>query len=915
MSTRAWLPFLALALLAPEATRAEDDCGLQHPSIVFGPPVAPKPNELPRHLAGDFAPVARERRGPGPWLHAGLPNARRATGALSGKTVYVSAGHGFYYSTVLGRWATQRGNNNGVVEDLVSTETTSHYLIPMLLNAGAYVVPVREFDMNPEMVIVDDADAAYAEQGDAAAFMNSSVPGFGQPAWPLGNGVNPFALGDNRLMEAVVGNTSTASATWTLNIPKDGHYNVYITYTQFAYRVPDAHFVVRHAGGEAHFRVNQRRHGSTWVFLGNFYFRAGSDAQKGAVVALNDSSVVGNLSLDAVRIGGGRGLVTGNDSTTASPRPRFEEAARYHAQFAGAPTTVYDSASLDDRQDDVGTRARFAAWDHEDGEDAVYVAWHTNACGSTPCNSRGTDTYIYGAGAPWENAPFSGVPGSDVLAQHVHAELVGDLKSEWDPNWNDRGIHTAYFGEVNPNNNPETPAILLEIAFHHNATDAAQLKEPHFRYIAARAITQGIIKYFAAKDGMQPVLAPEPPTELLARNIGGGKVRVEWAQSPGSSGARVYSSEDGLAWDDGVDVACGQYQIDLPPGTVRYFRVSATNGGGESFPSEVVGVGVPAGGALAPVLVVNGFGRLDATTAPTENLSGYGLGSPVRAFVHRMNDGTYVRHHGQALSGNAVTFDSASASAVAAGRVSLPAYALVDWLVGRGESPLVQISAPHQALLRAYVEGGGRALVSGSNVADRLAVGSAEDQAFLSQVLRAGRGAGAGSLSFDGVAGEAFAGLTAVALDDGTKGAYPAGSPDVLVPVNGAVLAAFSGTMNAAAIRASGPGEVAFLSFPFETVASGNDREDVMARLLTALSVPLSPVPWDGGFPPLGDPCNAPLQDAGTSMPEPEPLVFAAMGSDFVNPESGCGCTSGAAGAGAVLFAIVALLPFVRRRR
>ena len=31
------------------------------------------------------------------------------------------------------------------------------------------------------------------------------------------------------------------------------------------------------------------------------------------------------------------------------------------------------------RDDDVGARSRYAAWDHEDGEDAVYVAWHTNA--------------------------------------------------------------------------------------------------------------------------------------------------------------------------------------------------------------------------------------------------------------------------------------------------------------------------------------------------------------------------------------------------------------------------------------------------------------------------------------------------------------------------------------------------------
>lgn len=920
---------LALCATAVAEVPAED-CGLEPPSFVFGPKVGPRANELPASATppGMNHRVARERHGRGDLLHAGVPNARLRTGALFGKTVYVSAGHGFYWAPNINRWATQRGNTNDVVEDLVSTETASQYLIPLLLNAGAYVVPVRESDPNPDMVIVDDGAAGYTESGDSAAFSTSSVAGFGPPPTPLPSGQNPFELGQNRLMEAAVGNTPTATAQWVPSVPKDGAYNVYISYTQFSYRVTDAHFVVRHAGGEAHFRVNQQRHGATWVFLGRFFFRKGQDPQRGAVLALNDSQSAGNISLDAVRLGGGTGIISSTAGSTPSPtsgRPRAEECARYHAQFMGAPSAVYDSATLDDRQDDVGTRSRFAAWDHEEGEDAVYVAWHTNACGGTTCAARGTDTYIYGANAPGEPGTFIGTPGSDVLAQFLHTELVGDLKKGWDPAWKDRGIHTAYFGEVNPNNNGEMPAVLLEVAFHHNPVDADQLKEPHFRYIAARAITQGIINYFAQKDGKPPTLPPEPPTAIAARNAGDGTVVVHWTKAPNdttglaggpTTGYRLYQSADGFAWDDGVDVPAAVRVVPVPPGQVRYFRVTATNSGGESFPSEVVGAGVPLEPGLAPVLIVNAYDRLDSATAEHENLSAFGLGSPVRIAVERMNDGTYARRHGGALAQNAVPFDSATAGAVTGGALSLSSYALVDWAVGRGGAGGVQVSAAHQQLLRSYVEGGGRLLLSGTSVASALAAGDAEDQSFLAQILGAATAETHPGPQIAGVSGHAFDGLVDLALDTtGRSGAYPAGAMDVLTPVGATALATFTGTSHAAAVMKTGAAQTAFLSFPFETVVSDGDRAEVMARLLTALEVPVDAIPSDGGFvfPDAGEEEPEPQPDAGVESDAGTPTVtFATLPGEYPEAEGGCGCGGG--GGALIMLAFVVALPLAGRR-
>ncbi|MFL5356636.1 MAG: N-acetylmuramoyl-L-alanine amidase, partial [Archangium sp.] len=456
--TAAWV--LVSLLCLPGTSRAQEDasfsndCGLEPPGAVYVPLPGPRPHET-RWGPSEPALVRREDRLGGRVSGlSGVPQTRIRSGALSGKTIYLSPGHGFYRSEPLGRWATQRGNTNDVVEDLISIETLNQYLLPMLMGAGATVIPVREADLNPHMVILNNGGTGYAEQGPAELFSGSTLAGWGPPPVPMGNAVRPFELGGNRLMTAAP--TATASATWTPSIPADGYYHVYVSYSAYPARVPDAHYVVKHAGGESHFRVNQRRHGGTWLLLGRFYFRAGQHPETASVVALNDSAEPGNVSLDAVRFGGGSGAI-GDATLGVLPRPRFEECARYHTQFSGAPPSVFAPSGVNalsnERNDDVSSRPRFAAWLHEDGEDAVYVAWHTNA--STTGNVRGTEAYVYGPNPVDGSYNFTGVRGSEVLAQNLLDELKADLQREVQPTWTVRRLRSANLGEVNPAHNPE----------------------------------------------------------------------------------------------------------------------------------------------------------------------------------------------------------------------------------------------------------------------------------------------------------------------------------------------------------------------------------------------------------------------------------------------------------------------------
>ncbi len=892
------LILVALPALAHEPWEMED-CGLEPPGTAPEVPVPTKAWE-PRVTPEELPVVQRVREVP---RLGGLPTAGvKGQGALAGKVVYLSPGHGFTWTSTVANWRTQRGNTNAIVEDLVSIETLSQYLMPMLLNAGARVVPVRELDLNPNLVIVDNGEAGYAETG--AGFLNSSLAGWGRPTLPMTGAVLPFALGTNRLMDA--GATATASATWTASVPASGYYEVSVSYTAFSARVPDAHYVVRHAGGETHFRVNQRRHGGTWVQLGRFYFAQGGTAQ---VVVHNDSASTGNVSLDAVKFGGGMGLI--DRGAGVSGRPRFEESARYHAQFSGAPQSVWapsSNAPDADRNNDISARSRMAAWVHEPGEDAVYVAWHTNAANAS---ATGTETYVYGPNMPDGTLQFTGVAGSLELAQKVHAEFIADVKAPagWNtPGWSDRRVRSAYFGELNPSHNNETPAILLEIAFHDAAADAARLVEPDFRFLAARAITQGLIKYWAEKDGVPVRLPPEAPTHVSAVNQGNGEVALRWRASPtdtqgvrgdAATGYRVYGSADGLGWDDGVAVTGTSARLPIPSGAPRFFRVTATNAGGESFPTATVGVRAPVAGQPL-VLVVNGYARLEAAIGQREAFEAkYSLGTVTRILLARMNDGSYARLYGDALAANGVGFDTADLDAVTAGDVGVGSYQLLAWFVGRGQQGGAAPSAAAQAVIKGFRTQNLPVFFSGN---------AAADLAFLGDVFQAGAPGPAGGLSVDGA--DALMGLSGLALDDGTRGAYATGAPPAVTAQGSAVvLASYAGGPGAAV---GTPGQSVLFGFPFETLVDRGQRVEVMRRVLAFLA----PTGFDGGLEPVdaGALIDAGVveEDAGVVAPDAgvEPDPDGGVVRQPVLAFRGGGCTAAPGG-----LLVLLLLAGLRRSR
>ena len=84
------------------------------------------------------------------------------TGALHGKIVFLSGGHGFFWDGT--KWITGRGLTNGIFEDM-GNQDQLEFFARYLLAGGATVVSMRPVGHQVNEVIVDNADVYSASTG------------------------------------------------------------------------------------------------------------------------------------------------------------------------------------------------------------------------------------------------------------------------------------------------------------------------------------------------------------------------------------------------------------------------------------------------------------------------------------------------------------------------------------------------------------------------------------------------------------------------------------------------------------------------------------------------------------------------------------------------------------------------------
>ena len=715
----------------------------------------------------------------------------RPTGALSGKAVYLNPGHGYYWHETLS-WTVQRGFVQNNVEDFSNVDLINQYLAAYCYNAGADVFSVRELDFNTNMVIADNDDGSpnYVESG--SDWFDSSLDGFANGHIPYISGEDPFSYGTNRLVECVVG-TPTNWATWTPDIPESGWYHVYVSHGAYSNRSPQAHYRIFHAGGETDYYLDQRMRRFTWIHIGTYYFEAGGTNK---VVLYNDSTSTSHyISADAVRFGGGMGLISRGSSGT-SGKPRRDEEARYHIQFSGSP--YYDGSSHD-MSDGWTYRPRFGRWLKEGAEaygaseqDSVFISSHTNAFDSSV---SGLGTFVYtGYDGTWH----------DTFRNYVHDEVKNDLYNGYSTDFDNHGSGKKYgtYGENNPNNVGDImPIFLGEWLFHDNASDMNMYHDPKFRQMMARAICQGIVKFWANRNGTSVNLLPEPPRNFKCVQQSTTSVQLNWDApvyggtivGDAATGYKVYQSTHGRGFPPATAVTGTSTTIEsLIPGTTYYFYITATNAGGESFPTEVLAVKLAVEDTTPKLLVVNGFDKLDKSTRLQVSYSG---GTLYRQIYHRMNTFDYIVEHGKAIDNysSPVAFDSCEDEVL--GDFNLSDYAGVIWIGGiqaevdTGDTTVdTSFTSSQQAQIAAYLSGGGKMFVSGAEIAWEL--DRSGGTTWVDTTLKANYVSDdADSFTVTGSSGSIFSGLGVLGFDDGTGPAYKVNWPDVIEPLGSAVSA------------------------------------------------------------------------------------------------------------------------------
>lgn len=739
-------------------------------------------------------------------------------GALSGKTVWLSPGHGWQNTgTGLG-FLTQRGTSNQLVEDFTTAETVDYYLLNYLINAGANVWSVRERDMNTTEVIVNNDDGAptYTETG---IWSNGTIAGYG-----------------GTYRTNVASPHTTATAVFKPTVTTSGLYWVSIRYISGVNRATDVKYAIKHAGGTTKFTVNQEIHGDTWVYLGQFYFYAGGEYK----ITISNESADSTQAIiaDAVRLGGGIGQTPDClNGGTASGRPRFEEAARMYARFQGHPPC----------REDVTVRPIYTEWELSKGlaneiNNAVFVSFHTNAGGGT-----GTESYRYnGLGSSQPNI----TPGSTQLRDSIHRQLIADIRAGWRSTWTDRGVKTSNLGELRELRT--LPGTLIELGFHDHTGDAAAMREPEFRRLAARAVYKGILKFFKYRDGIPVTFLPEEPTLVAARNTEHAKIRISWAP-PVSGGIygdpatsyRVYVSENGRGFANAIAVTDTSFLFKARPNKTYFFKITALNAGGESFASSVVAAHTPRNSFSykhKPVkyLLVDGFDRLDAS-AMLLKFESSALGNVRRMVLNSMNNYSYMVEHGNGLANCDVAFDGVQNEVVSSGKVELGKYFAVDWFVGEESTAGKSLDSTEKARIKSYLNHGGRLLISGAEIGWDLGRSASAnvDTSFYNDYLKAEYVSdGAGTYNFNGTTA-LFNGGSGT-FGNGVNGSYNVDFPDVIDTTGGSelVLNYNGGSGTGAGVGYKGRFRVLYFGFPLEAIVDDNVRNNLICASVDYLSKP-----------------------------------------------------------------------------
>ena len=581
------------------------------------------------------------------------------TNGLAGNNIAVWNSHGAYFESKLDRWEWQRARLFGTVEDSYTMSFVLPYLVPMLENSGASVFLPRERDIQNQMVVVDnDHSTSGSELLFSSDVKPEKVPQGFLLRDTLFTGENPFLMGSS----VKVKKTETkGSVRFIPSFKEKGEYSVSVCWQPDDNNSSQVKYTVYHSGGESSFLVNQKIGGRTWIYLGTFHFKEGKHPESGMVTIDCSGPASENVSVDAVKFGGGMGNVariaaiemipntrsaidaakTPNKLIENEParftyqlsgKPKYLEGARYYLQAAGFPDTlVYTpNKNKNDYIDDYQSRGLWVNYlfgqqkDFKGGASTkglnipidLSFAFHTDA-GVTPNDSVIGTLGIYSSNSNQGIYPNgkSRMAARD-LTDIVQSQIVEDIRELYNPKWTRRGLWDKQYSE---SWRPNVPAMLLELLSHQNLADMKYGLDPRFRFDVSRAIYKGMLKFLAYQEGRPYVVQPLPVDHFSIVKSGNREVKLSWRPrvdplEPTASPLyyKVYKRMDDNGFDNGtiVNDTSWIFKVDQTD-RIYSFKVTALNNGGESFAGEILCAGLK-DNSKGDILVVNAFDRVCA---------------------------------------------------------------------------------------------------------------------------------------------------------------------------------------------------------------------------------------------------------------------------------------------------------------
>lgn len=819
--------------------------------------------------------------------------------------------HGYYFEPKLNRWEWQRARIFQTVEDLYTQSYVLPFLVPMLENAGANVLIPRERDFQINEVIVDNDKSSgaslYEESNGSQYWSQGNGKGFAHLKPSYQDTENPFTAGSFRQIPTTRNKKDTAKAEWTPEIPEAGNYAVYVSYHTLPNSTDDALYTVYHRGGETSFKVNQKMGGGTWIYLGHFSFDKGKN-EKMKITLSNRSARQGRIvTADAVKIGGGMGNIARksiNDDYseyTCSNYPRFTEAARYWMQWAGIPDSIYTvSANKEDYGDDYRSRGRWVNYisggsrcnpDRQGLNIPVDMAFafHTDAGTTLDDSIIGTLGIFSTKGEPFYKADRY---LSRDLTDLVMSSIVNDIRAQYEPQWERRGMWNKQYNEAYV---PLVPTMLLELLSHQNFADMRYGLDPQFRFTVSRAIYKGMLRFLAHQYDTDYVVQPLPVDHFSIEFINDNDAELRWAPvndplEPTAAPDRyiIYTRIGDGDFDNGTLVDEPRFVTPQQKGIHYSYKITAVNKGGESFPSEILST-YRAPQEKGTVLIVNGFDRISAPASfvagdragfsdqqdfgvpylydisyigsqnefrraiPWMDDDAAGFGASWANFEKEMIAGNtfdYPALHGRAIAAAGYSYVSGSDEAIMSGNLDMGRYKTVDLIMGKereveksrstGKTDFKTFPSLLQQAVRQYCSNGGNIFVSGAHIGSDLwdkPHADSTDMAFARNVLRykwrTDQAAVTGKVKNASSPFKQFGGEFQFASQPNGK-IYHVESPDAIEPADSTGFTVFRYAENnlSAGVATKGAYSTCILGFPFETITTEEARNRLMSDIL-----------------------------------------------------------------------------------